>query len=94
VRSLFCLLKREKPLFEVFSSSLLRLQIHPPLTKNEEYYVKIGKSEICVEAYIFQIYLEFFASHCAGNRKFWRENVNGDIYFIIKNEFVEELGWK
>ena len=93
-RSLFRLLKKEKPSLEAFSPSLSRLQIYPPTTESGEYYIKIGKSEICVEAYVFQLYLGFFASHCAGNRKFWRENMSGNIYFVIKNEFAEELGWK
>jgi hypothetical protein len=82
-------LQKNKPVCFSHTNSAYKVRIYPPDNEMSEYYVEIGTDK--VSAYILQFYMSYFGSRLCGD--YHRENINGEIYFIIKKEFAEELRW-
>ena len=85
------LLLKEKPCLLPHSNLLSKLRIYNSDDNADTFYVKIGSDTI--QAIVLQWYMFECNSNHPNTRNFWRENIDGNIYFIIKNEFAEELGW-
>jgi hypothetical protein len=81
-------LRKNKPSCLYHTDSNYKIRIYRPDNSCEECYVKIG--EDIVSAYILQLYMRYFGATATDCH---REIIDGDICFIIKNEFAEELGW-
>lgn len=82
-------LNKGKPSCLYHTENSYKIHIYRPDDNCGECYVKIG--EDIVSAYILQLYMHYFGSTATDCH---REIIDGDIYFIIKNDFVEKLGWK
>lgn len=81
-------LQKNKPVCFSHTNSAYKVRIYPPDNEMSEYYVEIGTDK--VSAYILQFYMSYFGSHPSD---YHRENINGEIYFIIKIDFLKQMGW-
>ena len=88
MKQLQFVLQKELPICLPHKNDVYKIFIHRPDNNCAECYVKIGNN--IVSAYILQLYMHYFGSTTT---ECHREIISNELYFIIKEDFLRQLGW-